>query len=109
MPPPICRPPGNAAKRGAGRVLVAGPEHDDVPASQAVAAVKFGEPGGWDVRRRNSSATRPVVVERSADNLLHLAFMQINAGTEHHLNIMCLGVGVEGENWGWCGISGVLP
>jgi hypothetical protein len=52
-----------------------------VAAGQAVAPVKFGKPRGGAVG--DKIRARAGIAERTADDLLHFAFMQVNAGTEH--------------------------
>ena len=77
----MCNPPGKACERGAGLGFVARAEHDDVAAEKPVAPVKFGEPrGGFLGDKIRAQAG---VAERAADDLLHFAFMQVNARTKH--------------------------
>jgi hypothetical protein len=68
-------------QRGAGFGLVAGTELDDVAARKAVAPVKSGKPRRRAVGNEICPHTR--TTQRAADNLLHFAFMQVNAGTKH--------------------------
>jgi hypothetical protein len=48
---------------------------------QAVAFVKFGEPRGGFIGDKIRAQFG--VAERATDDLLHFAFMQVNAGTKH--------------------------
>ena len=65
------------------RRVIARAELNDMAAFQAVAPVEFGEPRGGFFGDKIRAQTRAAFTERAADDLLHLAFMQINAGTKH--------------------------
>jgi len=67
------------------RIFVSSTEHDDVPAFQFIATIKFGEPRSGPVGDEVGAQLPGRVTQRAADNLLHLAFMQVNAGTKHVL------------------------
>jgi hypothetical protein len=72
---------GIRRQRGAGLGFVAGTELDDVTTAQIVAPVKFGEPRGG--LHGDKIGARAGVAERAADDLLYLAFMQVNARSKH--------------------------
>ena len=71
----------------AGRRLVARPKHDDVAAAQAVAPVQFGEPAAGPLGDKVGLQIRRAASQAAADNLFDLAFMQINARTEHGVSL----------------------
>jgi len=80
MPPPMCSPPGRP-QCSFRRRLVAGAEHDDVPAGEVVAAVQRGVPGGGLGRGEvGGDASRVVVGEGRADDLLDPALVQSMQG-----------------------------
>ncbi len=79
--PADLQPVGKRFQRLPGRDAVAGPEHDDVAAAQVVAAIELREPRRRALR--DEVGFQAGVAERAADDLLHLAFVQVNAGTEH--------------------------
>ena len=62
--------------------FIARTQHDDVAAGQPVALVKFGKPRGRLLRDK-IRAQAAGIAQRAPDDLLHFAFMQINARTEH--------------------------
>ena len=72
---------GIRGERGAGGGFIARAEHDDVAARQGVAPVKFRERRGGFFG--DEVGAQAVAAERAADDLLHLAFMQVYARTKH--------------------------
>ena len=76
---------GKRGECGAGFGFVAGAEHNDVAAGQLVAPVKFGKPGGGFLG--DKIRAQAGVAKRAADDLLHFAFVQINAGTKHGVRL----------------------
>ena len=50
---------------------------------QTVAAIHLGEPRRRFLGNKIRAQPRAIIAQRAADDLLHLAFMEINAGTEH--------------------------
>lgn len=64
-----------------GGLLIAGTEHDDVPAAQVVAPVKFGEPAGGLFG--NKICAQRFGIEASADDLFHATFVEVDAGSKH--------------------------
>jgi thiazole synthase len=87
---------GKGAKGSAGGVLVAGAEHDDMAAFESVLAVEFGVIDAGAVRDE-IGAWSGGIGERAADDLFHLAFVEINAGAEHQTMITGTGRTVEGH------------
>jgi hypothetical protein len=52
-------------------------------AAQIVLFVKFGKPARRSFRNEIRPQRRGVIRQRAADNLLHFAFVEINARSEH--------------------------
>src|SRR4030095_2000652 len=63
--------------------VVSRTEHDAVPALQPVAAVEFAVPRRGAFGDEVGSQSRRVVTESAADDLLYLAFMEVDARTKH--------------------------
>lgn len=74
---------GKGRERRTRRFFVASTKLDDVPARELVALVEFREPRRGPFAHEVGAQARPAVLQRAADDLLHLAFVQVNAGTEH--------------------------
>lgn len=74
---------GISFERGARGGFIARSEHDDMAAFEAVAFVKLGIPRGGTCRDEVDAQSGGIVAERAADDLLHLAFVEVNAGAEH--------------------------
>ena len=76
------QPAGIRGQGLAGGGFIPRTELDDVTASQPVAPIQFGKP-----RRRffrHKVCARPAdVLQRTADDLLHLAFVKVNARSKH--------------------------
>src|SRR5690606_24782606 len=69
----------------AGRHLIAWPQGNDVPPVQVVPAVQAGKIGGTLLGDEiGPEAGAFAVAEGTADDLYHLAVMQIDAGSELH-------------------------
>src|ERR1700722_12793812 len=73
-------------QRLARRRIVARSEHDDVAAAQAIASIKFGEPAAGTFGDKVGAQIRRLAGEAAADNLFDLAFMQVDARTEHRIS-----------------------
>ena len=61
------------------RVVVSGPQLDQVPALEPVPSVQFREPR-WRLRRDEVLARPALVSERAPDDLLDLPVVQVDAG-----------------------------
>src|SRR5256885_11038015 len=76
----------SARKRSQGsprRTFISRPEHDYVSTRETVALVEFREPRARLIGDKVRARTGKLFVERTADNLLHLAFVKIDARPEH--------------------------
>src|SRR5579863_952362 len=78
LQPARISPEGRAA-----RLLVAGPQHDDMAAFESIASIQFRIISAGSVRDKVRAQIRRGGAQRAADDLFHLAFMQVEAGTEH--------------------------
>ena len=70
-------------KRRFGRLVVAVAKLDDMASAQAVLTIQVRKPGGGLLGDEVGLQTVVVVSQRPTDDLLHLAFVQIDAGTKH--------------------------
>ena len=73
---------GVGGEGGAGGVVVAGAELDDVSAGEIVGAVAGGEGGGGLVGDEVFAQAGAVVAEGAADDLFYFAVVEIDAGPE---------------------------
>ena len=76
-------PPGKGCQCLAGRSIVAGTKLDDMAAPKVILPVECGVPRGWPVRYKIGLRLFPITGKCTADNLLYLSFMQVNAGPKH--------------------------
>ncbi len=72
---------GKRRQRRAGLGLVVRAEHDHVAAVEMVAPVEFRKVGRAVIG--DEIGPRSTLAQRAADDLLHLAFMEVDAGPEH--------------------------
>jgi hypothetical protein len=63
--------------------LIPRTEHDHMAAGEAVTPVELGEPGARPFRDKIRANLRGIVTQRAADDLLDLAFVQVDARTKH--------------------------
>lgn len=66
-----------------GGLVIAGAEHDDMAAGEAVVAVALGEPGGGSIGFETGDGVGAGIGEGATDDLDHLAAAQVDAGTKH--------------------------
>jgi hypothetical protein len=83
-PTPDLQAPRPRRQRSTGRLVVAGPQHDDMPAAQPVLPVELAVVGGRVLRREVGPQPRRVVVgrERAADDLFDGARVEVYTGSE---------------------------
>ena len=67
---------------GSGRVLVAGAELDHMAAAEGVCPVARGEPVGALLGDEVGAQAGAVIGEGAANDLLHLAVVEVDAGPE---------------------------
>ena len=80
----------SAGKRGQrfGRgCLVARSQLDDMAALQPIPSIQFREPGRGTLGHKIRAQPRAVIAQTAADDLLDLAFMQVDARTKHAANV----------------------
>src|SRR6266487_5308808 len=74
-------------ERFAGRTFVAQTEHDEVAAFELVALVKLGIPACGLLRDKIRAQRGRIATECASNDLLHLAFVKIDAWSEHVQNL----------------------
>src|SRR5690606_27919116 len=83
--PAVLHPPRPGPESGARGLYIARPQGNDVPAIKPVLTVQGGKTGrAFGSDKIGLEALLIAVAEGAADNLYHLAVMQVDAGSELH-------------------------
>ena len=75
-------PIGIGGQRSTSRLIISRTKFDHVSPGQAVGPISLGEPVGRSIGNEILDRTRAFVAQAAADNLLHAAIVQVNAGSK---------------------------